>query len=139
MRKLILFGIILTIFFSSGCNSLEDIDNNVSESNNFDPPVMEREENKLINQGEVVEKRIDEKVPNQLIGGTEDEIIRVSILAEIESDKTKYITKIIFNNKTEKSLELVYDCGIEELTVESNSKRMILIFGSYFKWSPKQQ
>jgi hypothetical protein len=59
-----------------------------------------------------LEEQIVEEVPSQLKGSIEDEALRVSILAEIEEDKINYKTNIVFSNKTAKSLDLVFDCGL---------------------------
>jgi hypothetical protein len=36
----------------------------------------------------------------------------VSILAEIDADEINYKTNIVFSNKTGKSLDLIFDCGL---------------------------
>lgn len=124
MRRPFLFGIIMLMFFLTSCNSLEDIDNNVSELNNNEVLNTRAKgtEEDLINHEVVAheevkstensEERIVEEVPSELNGSIEDESIRVSIHAEIEVDKMHYKTNIIFSNKSDKSLDLFYDCGL---------------------------
>jgi hypothetical protein len=118
MKRLFLLGVIIVIVSLTSCISLEDINNNASELNIYeglhtmakvtkedfiDPPPIGKEHS---------EEKIVEVVPSQLKGSIEDEALRVSILAEIDADKINYKTNIVFSNKTGKSLDLVFDCGL---------------------------
>jgi hypothetical protein len=118
MRRLFLLGVIIVIFSLTSCTSFEDINNNASELNIneglhtmakvnkedfINPPPIEKGHS---------EEQIVEEVPSQLKGSTEDHALRVSILAEIDADKINYKTNIVFSNKTGKSLDLVFDCGL---------------------------
>ena len=107
MRRLFLLGVIIVMISLTGCTSLQD-NNNGSEWNSYedfiDPPPIEK--------GDSEEVIIVEEVPSELKGSIEDEALRVSILAEIDADKINYKTTIEFTNKTGKSLDLLFDCGL---------------------------
>jgi hypothetical protein len=106
MKRLFLLGVIIVIFSLISCTSLED-NNNASEMNTYEgfikPISIEKRDS---------DEKIVEGFPNQLKGSNEDEALRVSILAEIDPDKINYKTNIVFSNKTGKSLDLVFDCGL---------------------------
>jgi hypothetical protein len=118
MRRPFLLGVIIVIVSLTSCTSLEDINNNASELNIYEglhtrakatkedfinPPPIEKGHS---------EEQIVEVVPSQLKGSIEDEALRVSIIAEIDADKINYKANIVFSNKTGKSLDLVFDCGL---------------------------
>jgi len=64
-----------------------------------------------IEKGQLEESIVND-TPRQLKGSIEDELLKVSILAQIESDSQDYMTNIEFYNKSGKSLNLVFDCGL---------------------------
>jgi hypothetical protein len=100
MRRPFLMGVMIIIVSLTSCSSLEDINNNTSKLNTHSEVRI------------VEEERVVEEVPSQLKGYIEDEALRVSILAEIDADEINYKTNIVFSNKTGKSLDLIFDCGL---------------------------
>lgn len=109
-----LLGAVVTFFSATGCSSLLAIDD-FSESNthhvhaeaaieSFEASIPVEQEQ--TNEGDVKE------APDQLTGFVENEIMRVSLLAQLESDRTNYKTTIEFHNKSGKSVDLIFDCGL---------------------------
>ncbi|BBI32951.1 hypothetical protein [Cohnella abietis] len=125
MRRMFAFGVIIVIVcvvLLTGCSVQEAIHSNSSEFNTSEDLQEKPEGTKesLIDPPSSVKKELS----NQLKGTIEDEFLRVNINAEIDADKLNYKTYIEFSNKSEKSLHLVYDCGLlisnKSLTLTSN-------------------
>lgn len=57
-------------------------------------------------------KETVEEWPAQLSGEGEDERLSVRIVAELEADREQYKTAIVFNNKADSALSILYDCGL---------------------------
>lgn len=113
-RLFLLLGVIITISFVTGCSTPQAIDE-ISESS----PSQAITETAIeytqapfpIENGPLNEPLVKE-TPGQLKGFAEDESLSVSLLAQIESDHNDYKTNIEFHNKSDKSLDLVFDCGL---------------------------
>lgn len=116
MRKLYLglLGVVITLFSVTGCSSLQAIDD-FSESNSHhahaETEIEPIEASIPVEQEQTNEGAVKE-APDQLTGFVEDEILRVSLLAQLESDRTDYKTTIEFHNKSGKSVDLIFDCGL---------------------------
>lgn len=97
-----------------GCSSPQAI-NEISKSSpshaNIENAVEHTQAPFSIENGPLNEPLVKE-APSQLIGFVEDEFLSVSILAQIESDRNDYKTNIEFHNKSDKSLDLIFDCGL---------------------------
>ncbi|OAB47208.1 hypothetical protein [Paenibacillus antarcticus] len=110
-------GVIIVIVSLTGCTSLQD-NNKGSDLNTYEGTLTRVKVTKeeLIDTTHIEkgnsEEIIVEKVPSQLKGYIEDEVLKVSILAEIDADKMNYKTNNVFSNKTDKSLDLVFDDNI---------------------------
>jgi hypothetical protein len=117
MKSPISLGVILLTVFLVSCTSLENVNNTATELNNHEGLNTRTEATKDFNNSSPMkighlEERIEMEVPSQLSGSIEDEALRVTIHAEIELDNINYKTNIVFSNKNEKSMDLIYDCGL---------------------------
>ncbi|AOZ91200.1 hypothetical protein [Paenibacillus crassostreae] len=105
MRRLFLLGVIIVIVSLTGCTSLQD-NNNGSELNTtkFLPTSTKLTNEDFIETPPIEKEHSDEvivkEVPRQLKGSIEDDALRASILAELDTDKLNYKTNIVFSNKT---------------------------------------
>jgi hypothetical protein len=68
-------------------------------------------ESTSINKGHS-EEQAEKEVADQLKGSSEDEALKVSLLAEIDADKKSYKIDLVITNKTSHPLDLLYDCGL---------------------------
>ncbi|MCR8656708.1 hypothetical protein [Paenibacillus endoradicis] len=106
MKKQYSLAIILShILIIVGCSRQTEIDE-IALSTSLSEEVMLEEDHPI--------KVVDEQAPEStslLEGSIEDEILKVSIHAEIEADLLNYKTEIIFINKIKQSIDLIADCG----------------------------
>jgi len=90
-----------------GCNSPHNLLSNadVNSSKDVSPP-------KEVTITSNVDTHSDERLPNQLFGMIEDEILKIIINANIDEEMMNYNTIIEFINKSDGSIDLIADCGL---------------------------
>lgn len=106
-----LLGVVI-VFITASCSSPKAIDN-LSESSPYHSDAeIERIQTLLPIENEQLEEPLLQDVPSQLKGSVEDEALRVMLSTQLEADQTSYKTDMEFHNKSETSLDLMFDCGL---------------------------
>lgn len=114
------FYIVLLLLFllAAGCTSPEKIAAPFSESaGGGEGDNLTEIANTEIAEltGSETEEELEEAVeewPERLAGEGEAELLSVRILAEIEADRQQYNTTMVFSNKSDSALSILYDCGL---------------------------
>jgi len=106
-------GLLLLILLSTGCASPET-------SREPSPAATESAEkadvvsDDMVHPGETKDEsgHPPASLPELISGEGEDDVLSVRLTAELEADQEHYKTSIVFANKTESSLNILYDCGL---------------------------
>jgi len=108
-KYFMMLGLVMAAIVLSSCSS-EKINNNSLEVHDIKEvqptPVTVEADGSTAPSAE-----IGKEIPDQITGSAEDEVLSVSMLAELDANNN-YTAKVTFRNKTIDSLELIYDCGL---------------------------
>lgn len=118
MRRpfLIMLGLVMAVIALAGCSEAKELDYPAeAEVYEQTPATPEAAAEAVLatppTEEEYSEESIDKEEPVPLKGAAEDEVLSVSVVVEPDS-KGNYSTKIVFRNKAENSVDLLYDCGM---------------------------
>lgn len=116
---LAILGSIFMIVFVASCSGHTATNNHSSAPDTYrsfdanDGMTVEQQfDDSLPIEEEHPEESIEVEIPSQLAGSVEDEALSINMQAELQSDGTNYMTNIEFHNKSGKSLDLIFDCGL---------------------------